>query len=142
MTHSGTDELPILKEAPIPPSDNNLFLNIPRRGRVKGPGYRAYEKDFEIWRLQNLRQINTAKKWLRGSPKIGVEFTFYFEWGDLYCKDGSVKRLDVQNRLKAICDLLSMALGVDDRHFFRVTAEKRVFWDQKRGVWIQLKILE
>lgn len=141
MTQDGTlEQSYILSGIPMPPTDNHLFLNIPRRGRVKSPGYRRYEKDFEIWRLTHLRELGVIKKAVRGS-KMAVSFMFNFEYGQLHCKDGRIKRLDVQNRLKAICDLLSAALETDDRFFFEVAA-KKVCGYPTLGVEAKIKVLE
>lgn len=55
-----------------------------------------------------------------------VEFSVFFLRSAVYCLDGRVKSLDAMNRLKAICDLLAGALGIDDRYFFKVSVEKLV----------------
>lgn len=142
MSQSGTIPLQVhvLTEVPLPPSDNHLFLNIPRKGRVKGPGYRAYELEFEAWRLDRLIELRYLKKALNGAKRLQIDFLFNFEYGQLFCKDGSIKRLDVQNRFKAICDLLANAIGMDDRHFFKVSAQKLTA--KKQSVEIRIKVLD
>ena len=47
-------------ELPLPPSSNNLFLNV-RRGRVKSPEYRA-------WQDEALTVLRTVRPWQGGYP--------------------------------------------------------------------------
>lgn len=71
---------------------------------------------------------------------LGVEFVFGFTRGAIFCRDGSVKRLDVQNRFKAICDLLAAAMHTDDKFFFQISGKKCV--RVKESVVAIIKVIE
>jgi Holliday junction resolvase RusA-like endonuclease len=134
----------VLTGLPLPPSENRLFMNVPThgkfRGRIKTPEYRQYIADFEAWALMNRLKLGSLRSAFKEQMKLEVEFVMYFAHEAIYCKDGRIKRLDIQNRFKAICDLLAAALGINDSCFFKVSAEKRV--SEKECVNIKLKILE
>jgi len=59
-----------------------------------------------------------------GERILELKLKFYFQHQDLYTKKNEVKRLDVTNRIKIIEDQLAQHIGIDDRYFFKVTAEK------------------
>lgn len=83
---------------PIPPSDNNLFFNLPGRGRAKSKHYRDWLKQAKQWALMQ-------KPWgaVSGPYRLAI----------------SIPKVsgDVPNRGKAVTDFL-VGLGVtpDDRH--------------------------
>lgn len=112
--------------APLPPSSNNQYASFVRGGRlvhVPSKDLVAYKRTFAGWARLNRPGIQCAIE-LLGDGGVEVEAFFAFERTRLYTKKDAFKKLDVSNRLKALHDGLSEALGIDDCRFFSVTAEK------------------
>lgn len=116
-----------LKGLPIPPSENHLYKNVPRIGRVKSLEYRAYESDFNSWAWVNLKTLKYARQAISGQMKLGLTIDYRMLHSRIYCKDGRVKKMDVTNRLKILIDLLANALQIDDSAFFSVYCKKTPF---------------
>lgn len=116
----------ILADLPMPPSDNSLYLNIRGRGRVKAPSYRVYESEMNAWLYSNLELVRGFRVSVKAAKKLGIQLHCYFPESKIFCKDGRVKRLDVQNRGKAVIDLIFKMLESDDSKLFAVYFEKRV----------------
>ncbi len=124
---------------PLPPSDNHQHKTILRRTnrrrsgfipmRVPSQGAALYKKQFNDWALLNqqdiLRAREAVKEW-----NCFMELRLHFAMNKerLITLKNTVKKLDVQNRDKAITDLLSDALGVDDR-MFNVTLQEKMLAD-------------
>jgi Holliday junction resolvase RusA-like endonuclease len=92
---------------PVPPSTNNLYLNI-RRGRTKSKAYREWIEAADNCFLEQRRGLN-------GKPVAGP-----------YTAQIKLPRIngDVDNRTKAILDwLVRVELTTDDRHCRKVSAE-------------------
>lgn len=88
----------------MPPSANNLFVNVRGRGRVKSKSYRAWI-DLAGWHLAR----NRPTKWT-GDVAISIE------------AGPRNRRRDIDNLTKPILDLLvSMKVIQDDRFVTSVT---------------------
>jgi Holliday junction resolvase RusA-like endonuclease len=83
---------------PVPPSTNNLFINVASRGRVKS-------KEYKAWITEAGLMLNVQRpKPIRGKVAIDIKVPVN-------------NRRDLSNHLKAIEDLLvGMSLIDDDRH--------------------------
>ncbi len=111
----------ILLNLPFPPSTNALYRNVPRVGRVKTERYKTW--------------LRAAGNEVLATPleaRLPIEGKFYFIFflsdADRYNKDGSVKRKDGANFIKAAEDLLVIhGLVEDDR-----LAEGGSFWWSSR----------
>lgn len=137
----GSDQvLAILKEMPLPPSENHLYRNVPRLGRSKTRLYKDYELEFETWAWKCHKELTIARNLLSPHPFVGISLHFRFEYSRLFCKDGSVKKNDVTNRLKCFLDLLAKHLHFDDSRFFEVTARKTS--SLKEGVDVAFYLLD
>lgn len=96
------DRKPVLSEVtftlPMPPSVNNLFINVPGRGRVAAPHYQAWKKNAAAaWQAQRITG--------RFPGKVRVSLLVERVRGDL------------DNRAKACLDLcVAVGLISDDRH--------------------------
>lgn len=113
-------------ELPLPPSENQLYRNVPRVGRVKTQAYKDYQGEFEAWAWKYYRQLKEAQRIVEPHPMLSLIIDFQFFYPRLFCKDGSVKKMDVTNRLKCFLDLLSNHLHIDDSRFFQVSCQKSV----------------
>jgi Holliday junction resolvase RusA-like endonuclease len=87
---------PILIELPMPPSTNNLFLNV-RGGRVLAPKYRMWRAAAEILARSQVRSRRIA-----GPYRLEVRL----------CRPDR-RRRDASNYIKACEDLL-VSLGITD----------------------------
>jgi hypothetical protein len=90
---------------PVPPSTNNAFVNVQRRGRVKSKSYTAWLREADKWyqlqRLHALKPILGPRSLRILLPKI---------------------RGDASNRIKLIEDyLVSRGLTGDDRDNVKVS---------------------
>jgi len=115
---------------PMPPSANNLFLNIPGRGRVKGPKYREYEREVQIWCMRNHSQLQSWRALVgqrRATQALALDVKFKFNSITIIKKkDGLPKRLDLDNRLKALVDCLFVVIGIDDCYLWKISVSKNL----------------
>ncbi len=106
---------------PLSPPVNNLYLNMPRVGRVKSKRYRAWEAAADQW---------YALQKLHVEPKVS---------GPYSCEIVLPKvRGDIDGRPKAILDwCVSRNVTDDDKHLVRlvVTVDDGL---PKADVWIAL----
>jgi Holliday junction resolvase RusA-like endonuclease len=90
-----TSGLPIEIELPMPPTTNNLFLNVRGRGRIVSPDYQSW-KESVMPHLESLTPIE----------EYPVSITLTIVWGK-----GWRSNSDVANREKATTDAL-VAAGI------------------------------
>lgn len=128
MSQLGTTHMePIeITGIPMPPTDNHLYFNVPGRGRVKSNEHRAYSAWFDRWAYIHIRKIAEIRKAIKASDRLTIDLVFYFRRETLFTKSNGIKRLDVQNRIKCLLDLIANVFHIDDRQFFKVSLEKRV----------------
>lgn len=112
----------------MPPSLNALYANHSGhgRGRHKTKEYLEFDRSAKIWAFHHHQEILNAKNALKDSPFLEIHCVFYFPEGRLLTKKGLAKRLDVDNRLKALFDRLVTILELDDSCFFRCHCHKLV----------------
>lgn len=117
----------------IPPSSNNIYVTIWKQRRiVKSKEATAFYNRFmsEVV-AQYLPWLSRMSK----DPETIYQVTthFYLDQWDIFNKGWfqkprkaatRYKKMDTGNRLKLIHDCLSDALGVDDSHFFNLSASK------------------
>lgn len=71
--------------------------------------------------------IDASSKDIDGWDKIKAEIPLrvhVFIYENWYCKNGSVKRVDIANREKFLIDSVFDALGIDDKFIFSHTMTK------------------
>ncbi len=96
---------------PVPPSTNNLYVNIPTRGRVPSMRYKTWRRAAE----------NELKAQQRPAEPIAVPVLVEIEVGR---KDK--RRADVSNRTKAVEDILVIAKVLADDLY---VADIRAAWN-------------
>lgn len=141
------DDQPVLirfERIPFPPSDNQIYANNFKngRGRFKSKEMTCFEKLFGIWVLQNKEILEYVGPTVREYSALGLHIMLICDKTRVYCKDGSVKRFDAQNRCKALIDQLCLALGIDDRMIFKLEVEKIEAKDSLEGVMVDLFSVE
>lgn len=106
-------------DLPFPPSLNNLFVNVPGKGRKPSPRYGAWKRVAQTEILA--QRPSMAVK--RISGPIALTITLQ--------RRG--RRMDIDNAAKAIIDVLvSMAVIDDDKNVERLTLE----WGDVEGAHV------
>jgi len=110
-----------LSGLPFPPSVNALYAGKTRR--YKSDKAKDYDKAFDIWLFKNRGAVRSAESLVRElehNQDIFLELTldYVIPRKDLYTKKGTVKRIDVTNRIKSLLDKLAEAITIDDNRFF------------------------
>lgn len=131
-----------IRGLPLPPSENQLYRNVPRIGRVKSQIYRKYEQEFNVWALQNKLLLKASSLFFQEAIPLRIEMKFKFFYNKIYCKDGRIKKMDASNRLKCFLDLLSKSLGFDDSRFFEVSCQKCIAAEEGVDIKITKKEVE
>lgn len=116
---------------PIPPSSNNQYILV-RRGRktyhVPSEELKTFKKEMASYAVFNRKAFEFNKgvvgAWVGEGCLLEVKAEMFFEHSRIFCKDGSPKKFDVSNRLKALHDQLALLLDIDDKWFFKVFASK------------------
>lgn len=130
----GLSECPVLLlEIPfMPPSSNNCYTTIWKKKM------RVLTKEAAGFKKKVMAEV--VPKYLAEISKLDrtvvydITYRFYFERSDVMTKSfgdakngakSPYKRMDLENRLKLISDVVSDAIGIDDSQFFAGLQEKR-----------------
>jgi Holliday junction resolvase RusA-like endonuclease len=109
---------------PMPPSTNNLFVNVQGVGRVKGKKYTAW--------------ISAAKQWLTTQKRPAEPITYRINM-DISVPRVKRGRADISNRIKAVEDIcVTSRILKDDSLVERITAE----WFDGRDCIVRLSSAE
>jgi Holliday junction resolvase RusA-like endonuclease len=97
----------VILKLPVPPSVNNAFVNVPKRGRVKSKKYKSWLKEADAWyQIQHLHKL----KPILGPRSIHIRLPKL--------------RGDASNYIKLVEDyLVSRGLTGDDKLNVSVTIE-------------------
>lgn len=90
-------------DLPMPPSVNKLFANVPGKGRVKSKHYKTWINEASWMLIAERNRVRRRHKTI--TSKVSVHVDAY--------KPAS-KRRDLDNILKAICDLLKSTNTIKD----------------------------
>lgn len=135
----------VFEAIPIPPSSNNQYKSFMRNGRVihvKAPELVQYKLAFAAWAKANAPAIKAAGEIL-AHHRLSVSAFFFLKHHRIFTKTGSVKRLDVSNRLKALHDCIAEAIGIDDAQFFEIAARKvAISNDREESVTVSMGIAD
>lgn len=115
----------------LPPSDNHIYFNLPKKKGQKWSGGRALTKDARKYKLlvkeKTARAAVTNKLSFREHIAYRVEITLFL---NLFSKSWPKKakwrfqKIDTLNRTKLLLDSIADAIGVDDRHIVDVIVRK------------------
>lgn len=95
----------------VPPSLNNLFVNVKRKGRGKSGG-RIKSPNYRLWQVQACLQLRRQPPWHVAGP-IEIRLSF----------NSNETRSDLDNLLKASLDILMAAGRIsDDRNVRKIEA--------------------
>ncbi len=119
-------EISTLNDFPMPPSTNQMYRIF--RGRpVKSPKYAAYENEVRIWMMKNREELDAARAMtlLCGPGKfLHMDVVFRFERKSILSKENKPIRLDLDNKLKVLWDVIAKILGIGDEYFWSLYADK------------------
>lgn len=127
---------------PMPPSVNHLYGWSPGAGRlVKSKLCTNYERTVGKWVLTNQAQLEKLRLFTKdlGAYVFDVAAMFHMERSSIICLNGKPKKNDTSNRIKALHDVLSSIVGVDDSYFWSLSADKQAT-DNKPFVDIIFKL--
>lgn len=128
---------------PIPPSSNGQYATVMMRGRpmrVPSREFKEYKKSFAGWVIQNKQALLEARGSIREwNSTLEIAMYCCFEKSRLITLDGRCKSLDISNRSKALHDLISDALQIDDSIFVSTPMEKVIAPGEKEQVIIMLR---
>ena len=104
--HAWTFTIPL---AP-PLSMNSIYWIIYASKRVE------LKPEARLWKMNAKRAIPPIEL-SSATPRLRFSADFHAEW---YYKNGSVRKLDLQNVLKLLIDAVCEKLGVGDEHIWEV----------------------
>lgn len=120
--------LPVeIKGFPLPPSANELYANIPGRGRIKTEALKSFEAEVHYWSMKNQHLLLPARELCQSIGPgcfIRLHKFFYFRPHKILTKSGEPRKNDTSNRIKALEDVLAKLLGIDDKWFWAGNYDK------------------
>lgn len=113
---------------PIPCTINKQ-LTLARGRFIKSSDAKLYDLEVLNWRHRNGAQWMAAKQWVdknwtNGQRELKVNLYFCWPKSKLVSKDGNLKRIDTNNRVKSAIDKIAEIIGVDDQFIVYESAEK------------------
>lgn len=111
---------------PMPPSENMMYRNVAKIGRALTKEARQYQKEMQVWACVSNQKITHARLLFDNEFYLGIDVYLYFPKERIICKNGSPKKLDTANRLKALLDSVARNCGWDDCKFWNVSVHKLV----------------
>jgi len=90
------------------------------QARKKSNVYLEFERDVEVYRLQNRQVIQTARELILPykTKPLRIDMVFYIHKHRLFTLKGAPKKFDLHNLLKSGFDVLAKILEIDDGVFF------------------------
>lgn len=125
---------------PIGPSVNHAYPSSRYGRRFKSKEMLLWQRQFDVWALKNnLLIVEGVKKFgkLDRKTPVDVQIRFFFKRARIFCKDGSIKKLDLDNRAKVIIDALTGELKFDDSKIFNLELIKEEGLDDHCNVRIR-----
>ena len=107
---------------------NRLYPTGKNGRRYKDKRHPFFGAVTDYWKMNRLAikgiQIR-IEKMIESGCVFEVQRYFCFNYGSLYTKKKTVKRMDVTNRIKAFDDeVISGLIGLDDQYIWKGTEEK------------------
>ena len=96
---------------------NNMYLNVPRRGRVLSSKARAWKAAA----TEALKLFQGLSSPPAANGRLKLELTFRGRWQN---KRGEPLKKDLDGAVKSAQDVLCEYLGIDDRHIYKLSVEK------------------
>ena len=88
------------------------------------PGWKGKQLTVEARNLRaRIMQATVEQMPIDFDKRERLEVVIYF-YDNWYYKNGNAKKQDLDNRLKFLIDSIFKAINADDKHIFRLVAEK------------------
>ena len=130
----------VIRDFPIPPSDNALKIPVRRyrKGGRMGDNkiltfsdskeYISFKSAVNLWFCRHGQaqtpQFQKIKAWVAAGQVLAIFCDLRLHRETIWTKANAPKRYDAPNRLKALHDTLSKLIGIDDKVFFQTIIEK------------------
>lgn len=119
----------LLDFLPIPPSINKTYRFSSRSKTLyKSAEALAFKEKIMAWHLKHQPHVKHMKELLCAmmaqTETLEIQIHLFLDSKRIFTKKGKPKRLDTDNRAKALIDAVSEILELDDKHFFKVSIEK------------------
>lgn len=105
---------------PLPPTDNNIYFNMPGGGRALTDRAKAYKRATASVIAE--MAATAAVEFPKNVPYIIRTWVYFTQIETKGWAKGKAQnrymRVDTGNRSKLIEDSIAAAIGIDDRHFF------------------------
>lgn len=125
------DQVIRLFNLPMSPSSNTQYRTFRNQGKTYhaiSKTYAKYKQSMHEYPFRFPYVFSQAKKqmgeWVRDGVKLEFHSVFFFKQKKIFTLEGRPQKLDTSNRIKALHDVVSEMLGVDDSMYFRIFAEK------------------
>jgi Holliday junction resolvase RusA-like endonuclease len=125
----GPDLILTFLAMPIGPSVNAAYATGKYGRRFKSKEMRDWEKQMDLWWTKNRALFKEVKQAVNKVPKrntFEITIDFFFEQSRILCKDLTPKRLDLDNRIKAMLDNICEKIGIDDCRIWKITVHKEI----------------
>lgn len=123
------------------PTSNHQY--VPVNGRlIKSQEMRVYDKTIDILKLKYSRKVDEFLKDFKKGKIIKIDFVFVFPERKYFCKDGSMRKFDSYNRIKATADSITKIVGIDDSLFVDGRIIKTYHPRDYETVYCKLEIID
>jgi len=137
---------------PVPPSDNQIYWNNPRGGRVLRSAAKAYKRKVKKI-IAELIAVADGGFYPRHTGEMPPDFVpnvpyeifirVYLKavenksWGTKRSPKARYKKADIGNRQKLVIDAVTEAIGIDDSHIMKEVLRKMESPDERTTVLIR-----
>ena len=127
-----------LSDLPFPPTTNHRY--IPHMGRlILSPDHRAFKKLLDLYLHKKYLQVDASHL---EKQELVVEVEYVGPWAAWYTKDGSIRKIDVDNRHKSLFDGIFPFLDLDDSQIFETKINKKVAPVSETSVTVRITLRE
>jgi hypothetical protein len=127
------EQIAYFPNLPLPPSSNNQYFLVrrgPKTFHVPSDELKAFKALMDQYAAKEGMPFtfnsNLVKAWVSEPAGLSIKAVFFFHKERVMTKQNLPKRLDCSNRIKALHDNLCRIIGIDDKWFFKVEAEKAI----------------
>lgn len=122
------------------PTSNHQY--VPFNGRlIKSSEMRTYDKHIDLLKLKYCKKVDMFLDTFTDQSLIKLDFVFVFPEKKYFCKDGSLRKFDSYNRIKATADSVAKIIGIDDSLFVDGRVLKTYHKKDYETVYCKLEII-
>lgn len=87
---------------------------------------RRFYEQVDLWAIKHRTEVESMRTLIKDNKPMRIEINHYFTPKRLLTKTGKLKRLDLDNRLKALLDAIGNLGEFDDSLILELTARKKI----------------